>query len=90
MLWLTFRDIYCKYEHRSRYFNQACTCSDRGTQMEILASILANGDILRRLGTDTQKLLIKISDGTQTPPSVPTTWSCGVLRTETHPYVQAK
>lgn len=36
-----------------------CTCSERGTQMEIQASILANRDILGRLGTDTQSLLIK-------------------------------
>ena len=46
-------------EKKTWQLRYSCTCSDRGTQMEIQASILANRDILGRLGTDTQKLLIK-------------------------------
>ena len=49
----------------------------RAAQMEIRASILANRDILGPLGIDTQRLLIKISDSTQTPPSVLTMWPRG-------------
>lgn len=36
-----------------------CTCSEKGAQMDVQARILANGDILGLLGTDTQSLLIK-------------------------------
>lgn len=73
-----FAQTLAAYDKRRKVsqLEHRCTCLVKGCTYGDPSQHVSKQDILGRFGADAQKLLIKPSDGTQTPPSVPAMCSC--------------